>query len=193
MIVPTELRNPSHAAVWHGTCCLFSSSSRDADENHPITTTTRERLTSNKESFHDTSDSSAIQIHLDIPKTPTIPGAEKGGRKLAAVFTCKVCGTRSIKQFTEHAYTFGVVIATCGGCKNKHLLADRLGYFDDQDIDLERITRENGEHLTTVTTGTTEIDLETLLGKEKLQELIQQASEDDENSLSLEHTTTKPS
>lgn len=61
----------------------------------------------------------------------SIPGAEKGGKKLVLVYTCGVCDTRTAQKFTEQAYRNGVVLCRCPGCKRWHLIADRLGYFED--------------------------------------------------------------
>ncbi|KAI5078109.1 hypothetical protein GOP47_0007933 [Adiantum capillus-veneris] len=50
---------------------------------------------------------------------------------LAMIFTCTVCQTRSAKTMSRETYEKGVVIARCGGCKNLHLIADRLGWFGE--------------------------------------------------------------
>ena len=107
-----------------------------------------------------------------------IPGTTKGGRKLAIVFTCAVCETRSAKKFTENAYLHGVVMVRCPGCQNLHLIADRLGWFDDTDshqFDLETLERMTGQKVKRVGDDSVwEVSLEDLLGKDKMKQILEQ-------------------
>lgn len=43
------------------------------------------------------------------------------------------------------AYTKGVVLIECPGCKNRHLIADNLGWFRDQRTTVEDLVKEKGE------------------------------------------------
>ena len=102
----------------------------------------------------------------------TISKVSHGGRRLlrsrctdAAVFNmcstlhpCNMCSsaalyanaTSSSRPSTydarsQVAYTTGVVLVRCPGCRNLHLVADHLGYFDDESVDVEQIMRARGE------------------------------------------------
>lgn len=60
-------------------------------------------------------------------------------------FTCNVCSERSHHVMSKLAYTKGVVLIECPGCKNRHLIADNLGWFRDQKTTVEDIIQERGE------------------------------------------------
>ncbi|ORZ00193.1 DNL zinc finger-domain-containing protein, partial [Syncephalastrum racemosum] len=60
-------------------------------------------------------------------------------------FTCNVCSERSHHAMSKLAYTKGVVLIECPGCKNRHLIADNLGWFRDQKTTVEDIIQEKGE------------------------------------------------
>ncbi|KAB5589763.1 DNL-type zinc finger protein [Ceratobasidium theobromae] len=78
--------------------------------------------------------------------------------RLSLTFTCTVegCGHRSSHTFTKRAYTRGIVIVQCPGCKNRHLIADHLDWFKEtagtskegrQNRTIEDIMREKGERV----------------------------------------------
>ena len=80
-----------------------------------------------------------------------VPGSEKGGKKLAIIYTCKVCDTRSAKKFTEQAYQNGLVMVRCPGCQNLHLIADNLGVFEDTSWNIETYLEKMGDRVVAVT------------------------------------------
>ncbi|KAJ7574283.1 DNL zinc finger-domain-containing protein [Mycena floridula] len=79
------------------------------------------------------------------------PGPEEP--KMQITFTCTAddCDrTRSTHQFTKRAYETGIVLIRCPGCKNRHLIADNLGWFEDSTNggamkNIEDILRAQGE------------------------------------------------
>lgn len=60
-------------------------------------------------------------------------------------FTCTVCNHRSHKTMSKHAYEHGVVIMQCDHCKNRHLIADHLGWFKNGGVTVEDLVKERGE------------------------------------------------
>ncbi|RPD64464.1 zf-DNL-domain-containing protein [Lentinus tigrinus ALCF2SS1-7] len=87
--------------------------------------------------------SPASQTHITL-ETPE--------PKLSLTFTCTVeaCHTRSTHQFTKRSYEKGIVIVECPGCKNRHLIADHLGWFKESTQEgklktVEDLLRAKGE------------------------------------------------
>lgn len=67
--------------------------------------------------------------------------------KLKVMFTCKICQFRTGKIISKVAYERGVVIIRCDGCKNNHLIADNLGWFEElkKYNNIEKILAAKGE------------------------------------------------
>lgn len=73
--------------------------------------------------------------------------------KMLIGFTCKVCQDRSHHVMSKHSYTKGVVLIQCPGCKNRHLIADNLGWFRDSKTTVEDLVKEKGEAIRRVVVG----------------------------------------
>ncbi|XP_011670866.1 DNL-type zinc finger protein-like [Strongylocentrotus purpuratus] len=70
--------------------------------------------------------------------------------KLHLAFTCKVCGMRTARSISKHAYEKGVVIVKCSGCENNHLIADNLDWFKGAKgagRNIEEIMAAKGENI----------------------------------------------
>lgn len=68
-------------------------------------------------------------------------------KKLKVMFTCKRCNFRNGKIISKLAYEKGVVIIRCDGCKNNHLIADNLGWFEElkNKNNIEKLLAAKGE------------------------------------------------
>ena len=63
----------------------------------------------------------------------------ESGELYALMFRCGQCNTRAIRSFTKNAYHKGVVLVRCEGCSNIHLVADNLGWFEDNPTNLDNL------------------------------------------------------
>lgn len=77
--------------------------------------------------------------------------------QLMIAFTCKKCDTRSSHTFSRQSYYKGSVLIQCPGCKNRHLIADNLKIFHDNNFNLEDVLGAKGE---SVATGTEDLAFE---------------------------------
>lgn len=85
---------------------------------------------------------------LDFPGVSSSskdPSSSQPPQLMLAVYTCKVCETRSARRISKSAYEKGSVLLCCPGCKKLHVLSDHLGYFDDATVDAAKILEERGE------------------------------------------------
>ncbi|KNC75263.1 hypothetical protein SARC_12209 [Sphaeroforma arctica JP610] len=93
--------------------------------------------------------------------------------RLQIQFTCGQCKERVTKDFSKHSYEKGVVIITCPGCSNRHLIADNLGWFADvEGRNIEEIMANKGQKVQRLTSkiqfDTLEVDPE---DTEKIKEM----------------------
>eukprot|EP01015_Nassula_variabilis_P019085 TRINITY_DN3184_c0_g1_i1.p1 TRINITY_DN3184_c0_g1~~TRINITY_DN3184_c0_g1_i1.p1 ORF type:complete len:192 (-),score=13.55 TRINITY_DN3184_c0_g1_i1:92-667(-) len=81
-----------------------------------------------------------------------IPGIYQGaGGFYVIMFTCGICDHKHVKSFTKKAYHSGIVLIRCEGCDNMHLIADNLGWFRDEPVNVEDLLKEKGENCARIT------------------------------------------
>ncbi len=134
----------------NGGCGTLSSPDEQGRDVRPATVPTTRSVNQRKDkqskNVHDAGMTYPYVITADSG-LGKIPGTKRGGEKglMAILFTCKVCETRAAKTFTKMAYESGVVLVKCPGCGNHHLIADRLGWFQDGSWDVTSIARKAGD------------------------------------------------
>ena len=72
------------------------------------------------------------------------------------MYTCAVedCDTKQARVFSKKSYESGVVLLRCEGCNNLHLIADNLGWFENDGVykgkglNIEDIMRQKGDKVT---------------------------------------------
>lgn len=71
--------------------------------------------------------------------------------QMMIAFTCKKCDTRLAHAFSKQSYTKGSVLIQCPGCKGRHLIADNLNIFRDENVNIEQLLQAQGQSVATTT------------------------------------------
>ncbi|KAK1927261.1 DNL zinc finger-domain-containing protein [Papiliotrema laurentii] len=102
-------------------------------------------------STHSPADPNAPAIEAPVPGAKSQPIGQLEPR-LSMTFTCTAgeCGHRSTHEFSKRAYTRGIVLVQCPSCKNRHLIADHIGWFKESTEEgtlrtVEDLLRARGE------------------------------------------------
>ncbi|CAK0807441.1 unnamed protein product, partial [Prorocentrum cordatum] len=87
-----------------------------------------------------------------------VPVARVAPRRFRILFTCRICERRNENLISRVAYGHGIVIVTCPGCTNRHLISDKTGLLQRSRWDVEMLAGENvtrlgGSGLLQVQTG----------------------------------------
>ena len=86
-------------------------------------------------------------------KSVSINTNQKGLLMMMYTCTANGCGKKSAKTFSKSSYEKGVVLVRCDGCNNLHLVADNLGWFENdgifkgRSVNIETILKEKGQNV----------------------------------------------
>ena len=72
---------------------------------------------------------------------------------LLMAYTCNKCETKQARTFSKDAYNKGVVLIRCEGCDSLHLIADNLGWFRDESVNVEQLLAEKGDRISKFDSG----------------------------------------
>ncbi|KAF9479576.1 zf-DNL-domain-containing protein [Pholiota conissans] len=143
-VMPMSMSTQSNQSTPGTTASLSTSSSA------PNTASKSTPLLAPQESSDGSSSNGSAKSANATTTSQSLPA--KMEPRLQITFTCTAndCGERSTHQFTKQAYEKGVVLVQCPKCKNRHLIADHLGWFSHATQDgklprIEDILREKGE------------------------------------------------
>lgn len=97
-----------------------------------------------------------LGYHFDLTDVQGIQHRDDAmGGLMMIMYTCAVegCGTKQARTFSKQSYERGVVLVRCENCDSLHLIADNLGWFEDdgvkrESINVESILKRKGESVT---------------------------------------------
>ena len=145
-----------------GVCCFLKWSSRSRFHlasgsrftNARIRSTILREICSSQHNFAPNKDaesgSSAESPQILQPDNEGAPSSAFPGVRVhadgnfVAVYTCKICETRSARLISKRAYSHGIVLLRCPGCDNHHLLADNIGMFGGP-VSAQQLLEAHGE------------------------------------------------
>ena len=89
---------------------------------------------------------------------------------LLMAYTCAKCDTKQARTFSRHSYEHGVVLIRCQSCDSLHLIADNLGWFEDEKVNIEEIMRRKEGSQEVVRTNITDQAVEIVEEREIVEE-----------------------